>query len=257
MINELMHSFKNRDFWLFLGWNDIRQRYRRTAIGPLWLTLSTGFTVLVLGLLWSTIFKLNTAEYLPFFSIAHVFWIFISSQISEACTAFSQFEYIIKQIKLPFTVYILRVLFRNFIVLLHNIIIVFIVLVVFDRWSGVLFFRTLLGLVILLVGLFSLSLLLAIVCARFRDVTMLVQNFLFAAFYVTPIMWKPNMLGSNHQWVSDFNPLAAYISIIRDPILGSVPPLYTYIFASAFTIVLFLVSSVVLRKNANSIAYWM
>ena len=41
--------------WGTLGWHDIKQRYRRSVLGPFWFTLSTAIMVGVLGALYSSI----------------------------------------------------------------------------------------------------------------------------------------------------------------------------------------------------------
>ena len=88
--------------WLTLAWNDIAMRYRRSTLGPLWMTLSTGILVVSLGLLYSRIFQTDIATYLPYLALGFIVWGFLSTTINESCQAFSESERIIKQIKIPF-----------------------------------------------------------------------------------------------------------------------------------------------------------
>jgi lipopolysaccharide transport system permease protein len=42
--------------WPLLAWYEIRQRYRRSALGPFWLTISTGILVAGMGPLYGRLF---------------------------------------------------------------------------------------------------------------------------------------------------------------------------------------------------------
>src|SRR5215472_7810820 len=57
-----------------LAWLDIRLRYRGSMLGPFWLTISTGVMVGALGVLYSTLFKMDIASYLPFLALSQVLW---------------------------------------------------------------------------------------------------------------------------------------------------------------------------------------
>jgi ABC-type polysaccharide/polyol phosphate export permease len=41
--------FISLPIWNMLAWQDIKQRYRRSVIGPFWLTISTAIMVFSLG----------------------------------------------------------------------------------------------------------------------------------------------------------------------------------------------------------------
>ena len=49
---DMWVALSNWHVWGTLGWHDIRQRYRRSVIGPFWFTISTFLLIGVLGLLY-------------------------------------------------------------------------------------------------------------------------------------------------------------------------------------------------------------
>lgn len=255
-LHEFWAALSSPHLWALLGWYDIRQRYRRSVLGPLWLTLSTGVLIGMLSILWSTLFKQSLKSYLPFFAIGHIIWLFIASQITEACSAFTQFEAIIKQIRLPFPSFILRLLTRNFIVLGHNAIIIVIVAFFCSGWH-----RTALiaipGLLLTAFALVSLSLILAILCTRYRDITMIIQNLMLIIFYLTPIMWRPQQLGQSYQWIANYNPIKPFIDITRQPLLGELPAAHDWLNAVSLSILLFSIALAFLAKYRHRIAYWL
>ena len=83
--------------WIRLGWNDILQRYRRSLLGPFWLTASMAIMVMMLGFVYSKIFAIPVAEFIPFLCVGLLVWAFISTIITEAGTLFTGSESYIKQ----------------------------------------------------------------------------------------------------------------------------------------------------------------
>src|SRR3546814_9209460 len=57
-----------------LGWQDVRQRYRRSALGPFWLTISMGVMIATIGVVFGSIFKTPMVEFFPFLSLGLILW---------------------------------------------------------------------------------------------------------------------------------------------------------------------------------------
>ena len=85
------------ELWGILGWQDIRQRYRRSVIGPFWLTISTGVMIAAMGFLYARIFGQDVSTYLPYLAVGLVVWGTISTIVTESCTAFTVVDQIIKR----------------------------------------------------------------------------------------------------------------------------------------------------------------
>src|SRR3990167_1130772 len=97
---ELQECLQKRDVWLVLSIYDIKARYKRTVIGPFWLTLGTAITILGMGLVWSSIFHMNINEFLPYIASGMVVWTFVSAILNEGCGAFSSQAGIVHNVKL-------------------------------------------------------------------------------------------------------------------------------------------------------------
>ena len=106
---DIVGGMRDYHLWGLLAWQDIRQRYRRSTIGPFWLTISMGALVGGLGMLYAGLFRLQIADYLPFVAAGFVLWGFVSGVINEGCTAFIDAAAIIKQMRLPLSVHVFRV----------------------------------------------------------------------------------------------------------------------------------------------------
>lgn len=94
--------------WGTLGWNDIVQRYRRSLLGPLWLTVSMAIMIVALGIVYAKIFKTDLDDFVPFLSIGLIIWGLISSVPMEAGSIFTGAESFIKQVRLPYSFYAFR-----------------------------------------------------------------------------------------------------------------------------------------------------
>ena len=98
---DLVAGFGKRELWLHLGWQDIKQRYRRSVLGPFWITIATGATAVAMGLLYSKLFKLPLAEHLPYVTLGLIIWNLINAAILEGADVFVANEGLIKQLPTP------------------------------------------------------------------------------------------------------------------------------------------------------------
>jgi lipopolysaccharide transport system permease protein len=239
-----------------LGWLDIRLRYRGSMLGPFWLTISTGVMVAALGVLYSTLFKIELRDYLPFLALSQVLWGFLAALVSEACTVFTDAEGVIRSVRMPFFVFSMRGLIRNAIVLGHNILVIVVVFAVFQIWPGVDSLLALPGLVLWVIDGLALTLLLGGFCARFRDIQPIVNSVMQIAFFMTPVIWKPDQLSAAGVQSLAFNPFFDLLEIVRGPILGSSVAGTTWIGAGVYSVVLCAISWAFFVRARGRIAFW-
>ncbi|HEU4685961.1 MAG TPA: ABC transporter permease [Nitrospira sp.] len=254
--HEMLGAVALRDTWIYSGLQDIRLRYRRSFLGPWWLTLSTAITIAVLGLLWSQIFGMEIADYLPYFAIGHVVWTWISAQLNDACAGFTQFEHIIKQTRLPYPTYLLRLSMRHTLILAHNAIVIAVVLLLCGIGLHALSWLAVIGVGAVFAICVLLAVPIAICCTRFRDLPPLVASGLQVLFFLTPILWQPGALRSA-AWMAELNPLFHWIALIREPLLGRVPSATHYAWTVASLAVLGTLAVWLLGRQRDRIAYWM
>lgn len=242
--------------WGALGWHDIRQRYRRSVLGPFWFTLSTLIMVVVLGFLYSTLLGQEIEHYLPYLGIGLVVWQYISACINEGSNAFIESGHLIKQIRLPLTIHATRVIWRNFIILMHSLPVVFVLLLLFGYAPGLEVLLVIPGLVLLFLNGVWISIVFGILCTRYRDVLPIVANLVMVGFFFTPVMWMPELL-QDRGWVADFNPLYHMIEIVRAPMIGRDVQLTSWVVGVSFTLVGFWLAQMLMKRARNRVAYWL
>ncbi|MBN8900604.1 MAG: ABC transporter permease, partial [Rhodospirillales bacterium] len=168
------------------------QRYRRSRIGAFWLTINMGVMIATLGIIFGTLFRSPITDYLPFVCAGLIFWGFLSLSVNEGCATFIEAGGIILQVRMPLFIHIMRVLWRNAIILAHNLVILPLVLLAMGRNPGLHVLLVLPGFLLVVLNVGWIMLVLAVVCTRFRDMTQVAQNFMQVLFYATPIVWMPS-----------------------------------------------------------------
>ena len=239
-----------------LGWLDIRLRYRGSMLGPFWLTISTGVMVAALGVLYSALFKIDLKNYLPFLALSQVLWGFLAAVVSEGCTVFTEAEGVIRSVRMPFFVFSMRALIRNAIALAHNIVVIVVVFAIFWMWPGWEAVIAIPGLLVWAVDALALTLLLGAFCARFRDIQPIVNSVMQIAFFMTPVIWKPEQLGPAGVAKLAFNPFYDLLEIVRGPILGSHIAMTTWLGALGYSAVLCAISWAFFVRARGRVTFW-
>jgi lipopolysaccharide transport system permease protein len=239
-----------------LGWLDIRLRYRGSMLGPFWLTISTGVMVGALGILYSTLFKINVREYLPFLALSQVLWGFLAALVSEACTAFTEAEGVIRSVRMPFFVFSMRTLIRNAIALGHNVVVIVVVFAIFSVWPRWEALMAIPGLLVWCVDALALTLLLGGFCARFRDIQPIVNSVMQIAFFMTPVIWKPDQLGPDRIAELALNPFFDLLEIVRGPILDSPIAKTTWVGAIGYSVILCAISWAFFVRARGRVTFW-
>ncbi len=238
-----------------LGWLDIKLRYRGSLLGPFWLTLSTAVMVGSLGVLYSTLFRLNVREYLPYLTLSQVLWTYLAGLVGDACVCFNQVEAVIRSVRMPFSVHAIRLVVRNFLILAHNIVVIAAVYAIFRIWPGWHMLLALPGLVLWVADSLAICLLLGAFCARFRDIPPIVGSIMQIAFFLTPIIFKPEQLGK-WQWVLPINPFYGIIDIVRAPLLGGSSSLIVWASAIFYSGLLVGFTWLFFLRARGRIAFW-
>lgn len=128
---DLVSGWRQHELWLQLGWQDIKQRYRRSTLGPLWITIATGVMALALGLLYSMLFQISVREFLPHVTVGFIIWGFIAGCIKDGSQIFIENEGLIKQLPSALSVHVYRLVWRQLLFLAHNMVIWVILVAVF------------------------------------------------------------------------------------------------------------------------------
>lgn len=244
------------DVWWTMAWFDIVLRYRRSMLGPLWLTLSMGVMIAGMGPLYAGLFGAELNRYFPHLALGIIFWSFFNTLATDACNAFINAGNYLKQGHFPISLFVWRALARNTIQLAHQIVLY----VPVALWAGIAPSWTLLlsipALLLALVNAHALGLLLGLVSARFRDVAQIVTSVMQMLMFLTPVFWLPENLPGRAQYVL-WNPLAQMLELLRAPLMGQLPAASTWLAMLAWTALAITAAAVLFTKHRRRVVYWL
>ena len=103
---------------------DISLRYRRTVIGPLWITLTLAATIASVGTVYAALFKQDITSFLPPFAVGLIVWTLIATTLQEGSNIFVASGHLIKAVPAPLIVHVLQMIARNVLIFAHHLVIV-------------------------------------------------------------------------------------------------------------------------------------
>lgn len=260
---DLSGGWRQRQLWAHLGWQDIRQRYRRSVLGPIWITISMAVTAIALGILYAGLFGNDLAVQLPYILVGFIVWAFISGCILEGADVFIANEGLMKHLPAPLSVHVYRLIWRQSLLFAHNLIVYAIMLVVFPQPLGWTSLAAVPAFALLMVNGTWVALLAGVVSTRFRDLVPITQSVVQLMFFLTPIVWiyedllnSPNPAVAERARLAEFNPFLHFVEIVRRPLLGQDQLLRQWIIVLVITVVGWALTLVVLRRYRSRVTYW-
>ncbi len=254
---DLLDGARHIELWPRLGWQEVKHRYQRTALGPFWSVISLAVFVVTIGAVGAGLWKQDLDTYLPYLTAGMVAWTMISTTLTEACAVFITSAGLLRSAQCDFSLLAYALVWRNLLVLLHHLSVCLLLMLVLA--PHLLTPATLLlipSLILLAVNGVWLTLLLGMACLRFRDIQQLVASIMQIAMFVTPIFWPIDQLARGRLLVVHLNPLYHCVEIARAPMLGTVPTQANYIVVIALAIVGWLVTLCVFGRYRDRIPYW-
>ena len=260
---DLAGGWRQRQLWAHLGWQDIRQRYRRSLLGPIWISITMAVTAIALGILYAGLFGNELEVQLPYILVGFIIWGFISGCISEGAEVFTSNVGLITHLPAPLSVHVYRLVWRQVLFFAHNLVVYAVMLVVFPQdlhWTDL---TALPAVLLLAVNGAWVALLIGIVTTRFRDLLPITQSVVQLAFFLTPIVWiyedllnSPNPTIAERARLAELNPFLHLIEILRRPMLGQPQEPRHWVVVGIITVLGWALTLVVLRRYRARVSYW-
>jgi ABC-type polysaccharide/polyol phosphate export permease len=184
-----------------------------------------------------------------------VTWQLIAGCLTEAPAVFYRQESLIKNQRIPTFSLSLQLVLRQVVNFAHNSIVI-LAIVAFYEPAGLLYLPlALLGAVLVALTLWGLAQAVGYLGARYRDIEPLVISFLPILFFLSPVLYTPQQIGARSSIIL-FNPAAYWISVIRDPLLGKIPPLSTYVWVALIAAAIWLIALQATQIGRRKLPYW-
>jgi lipopolysaccharide transport system permease protein len=244
------------DVWATLAWYDVLLRYRRSILGPLWLTLSMGALILGMGPLYSSLFNTPLTSFFPYLTLGIIFWNFLAGAITESCYSYTSSATYLKHAPYSLSIFPWRIICRHIIYLLHHLVLFLPV----AAWAAISTTqRSLLlipALLVVTLNLHALAITLGFLSARYRDIPQIVASVLQLLMFLTPVFWLPTSLTGRATWIL-INPMAAMLEILRAPLLNEPFNRSHWLLTLTFTCLNIAVAALTYARCRKRVVYWL
>lgn len=253
---DIYDALKIWKLWVFLGWNDIKMRYRGSVLGPFWITFSMLIFITAFSVIYSRLFHQTLTDYVPFLTAGYLVWMMVASVMSDSCNVYVEAAAFITEIKLPYTLYLFRMVWRHLIIFFHNAVVFIAVALYFKSPLNGYLLLLLPSLFLLVCNLLAISMVLSVLGVKFRDIPPVVASVIQVAFFVTPVSWSPDLLGKASILIK-LNPLYYFIDLVRQPLLGHAPSAQTWVVCTLLSLVVFSIAFLIFAKFRRNIPFWL
>ena len=257
-IKDIRAGLKRWPVWWTLTWQAIKSQYRRTYLGPWWITVQQVIFVAGLSLLFGFLLKQDLKAFVPYVTIGFIAFTWMTGMIGGAATSITANGAAIKTTPGPLSTFALTNFAGNTIQFANDAIVIVAVIIIFQvplTWTVVLvpFALALIALNGIAGGLW-----LGPLVARYRDVGQIVNSIVRVLFFFTPIFWvTTDVTNAQLAVLAGWNPLAYLLELLRGPLLGQSPTAAVIIGAMAFTIANCLIGLVYFGRTRDRLAYWL
>jgi ABC-type polysaccharide/polyol phosphate export permease len=258
-IEDVWYGLSDWPMWSRLGWLDIKRRYRRTTVGPFWAAFQVATMVFTVGFLWAALFGQPVSSNMPHLCSGLIVWVLIASFANEGAVVFTANQSLLTSIRMPLTLLVATMVWRNLIVFAHNLaVFAFVALV----WRVPITWNTLLlipGLVVMTLNGIWIGLLIGMIATRLRDIPQLIGGILQVLMFLTPVMWSRSILkgGEAVSYIIDLNPLTHLVEVVRTPLLGGAPSTLNWVVAVGLIVVGGVGTLAVFSRFRQRIPYWL
>ena len=252
LVNDLRHY---REFLKSNVKKDIRGKYKGSFLGVLWSFINPLLSVLVYAIVFPYIMRIKVENYLIYFITGIIPWTFFTSSINMGLISVLSNADIIKKVYFPRIILPISTVTSC----LVNFLISCLIIVLFCLGSGLgISFQILwLPLIALIqyIMLLGFTFILSAIEMYMRDIEHIVNFILSMAFYVTPILYTPDIFPENLAWVLKVNPMAYLVNAYRSIFFyQKMPDLMGIGVVSIFSIFLFMIGYLIFEKLQKGFA---
>lgn len=253
---DLGEFWNYRELFYLLVWRDLKVRYKQTLLGVFWAVLQPALTAFIFTIVFSRVAKFETTD-IPYWLFAlsgFTFWSFTNSSVNFASGSLVHHKELVTKIFFPRMIVPVSAVGAYFIDLLLTMLVLF---------GGMVFYGAAVGWKILLVPIFllflltitvSVSIFLAAVNVRFRDVKFIVPFFLQVWLFISPVFYPSDWIPQGWRYVFAINPLTGCLDGFRHILFGTKLDSISLIISICVTIVLFIFALTVFRRMEDDFA---
>lgn len=224
---NLKELWKYRDLVILFVKRDLKNVYKQTVLGPLWIVINPFLSTFVFTVIFGIIANIST-DGIPqflFYMSGNILWSFFSSCFNRASSTFLSNARIFGKVYFPRLVMPLSGIIYNSITFLVQFV-MFAILVTVYALTGANVHPNLivLALPILLIHIAFLGtgtgLIISSLTTKYRDLNVLVSFGLTLWMYLTPVVYPVSQIPESFRFIMLLNPVAPIVETFRYAFLG-------------------------------------
>lgn len=233
---------------------EIKRKYARSSLGIIWSVLNPLLTMVVMSLIFSTMFRRSIENFPIYYLTGQIIWQLFSGATNSCMSSLVDNKSLLIKAKLPKQTFILSRIYTSLVNFGYTLIAYVLMLVVFKiplRWTMLLF-----PIDILFVLMFSIGIgyILATAYVFFADIKYLYSVLLTLWMYMSALFYPVSQLSETMQTVIGYNPVYIMIAIARECVMyGQVPELQMWIRLGAWSMGMFAIGLFVYKGNENQV----
>lgn len=253
---DLRELWRYRELFYLLVWRDLKVRYKQTLLGVIWAILQPASTAFIFTIIFSRLASYETRD-IPYWLFAlsgFTFWAFISSSVTFASNSLVHHKELVTRIYFPRMIVPASAVGAYFIDLLLTLLILFGGMTIYGvAPTGKLVFVPVF-LLFLLTLTISVSLLLAALNVRFRDVKFIIPFFLQVWLFISPVFYPSEWIPEQWRYIFALNPVTGCLDGFRHILFGTNLNILSLVISVSVTIILLLTALFVFRRMEDDFA---
>lgn len=255
-----LFDFKELVHYRFLLWNlitrDLKVRYKRSFLGFLWAMVNPLLTMIVLFLVFNSLFRFNVENYAIYILSGLLLWQMFSRGTAMAIRSLLDNSFIYKQIHVPAGVFVAASIGGALVNLLFAIVPLLLLAWITGlppHWSW-LFLPV--PVVLTTLFTFGFGLVVAALASFFTDILDIYDVTINAYFYLTPIVYPLSILKEPLVGLQQANPMYHFIELFRAPLIyGMLPSINHLILSAVYALVAAVIGWYLFTRLSAQFAY--
>lgn len=227
---------------------DIKIKYRRSVLGIFWSFLDPLFSMIVLTIVFSTIFK-RVPNYPVYYLSGMLAYQLFSSGSTAGMRSMVSSASIWKSIYVPKYLYVISAVLSNFVTFALSLIVLFALMFVLKVDFTVYLIFASLPIFVLILLTIGAGLIMGTLNVFFRDMEHLYAVFTLILMYAMPVFYPEDIIPPSFKFIQTYNPLCQILFCMRDCFLyGKLYGVYTIMFPTVSAIILLIIGFLLLRR---------
>lgn len=233
---------------------EIKRKYARSTLGIIWSVLSPLLFMVVLSLVFSTMFKRSIENFPIYYLTGQIYWTLFSTATNSSMTALVDNKNLLLKAKLPKQVFILSRIYTALVNFGYTCIAYILMLFVFQIQPSVNMLLFLADVFFMLLFSMGIGYILSVAYVFFADIKYLYSVFLTLLMYLSAVFYPITSVSETMQKIIGCNPIYVYIEFSRICVMyGEVPEMMMWIKAVAWSLGSFVLGLIIFKKKENQV----